>query len=75
MYGHGAVPPFTHTVPAVCADEFLSKLLYSQIHFAACRAYGVLLWEMVTYGAYPYAQMEVSEIAKAARKGTLRLQW
>ena len=43
--------------------------------YAVCRAYGVLLWEMVTYGEHPYAQMETPEIMKVAGKGKLKLTW
>ena len=36
-----------------------------------CRSYGVLVWEMVSYGAVPLPGLSSREIAECAQNGTL----
>ena len=37
------------------------------------RSFGVLLYEIVTFGEIPYVEMGVQEIVSNAKEGTLRL--
>jgi len=38
-----------------------------------CRSYGVLVWEVVTFGGIPHEQLKVSELVELASNGSLKL--
>ena len=40
---------------------------------STCRSFGVLLYEVVTFGEKPYNDYEVKEIVDSAKNGVLKL--
>ena len=38
-----------------------------------CRSYGVLVWEVATYGEPPHEELQVRELINLASNGSLKL--
>ena len=58
----------------VISDSVELTLPYNGMLLACYRSYGVLLWEIVTYGEMPLEDMGLNDIVKAATNKTLRLE-
>lgn len=57
----------------VCACTPLSESLHLGLkHCFFCRSYGVLLWEIVTYGELPLRSVSSEEIVNMAENRTLQ---
>ena len=47
----------------------LIKLKY----FVSCRSFGILVWEIATYGKTPFKNLSVEDIIQMASDGSLKL--
>ena len=50
-------------------------MLYILYIFKMCRSYGVLVWEIMTFGGTPHEELQTRDIVDMADKGTLQLSW
>ena len=41
--------------------------------YTLCRSYGVLVWEVVTFGEFPHDKLQVNELVELASNGSLKL--
>ena len=47
--------------------------LYNYSVYVSARSFGVLVWEVATYGETPYKQLQTSDIMAMARDESLKL--
>ena len=51
----------------------LGNIMYMSFTYHLYRSYGVLVWEVATYGEPPHEGIKVSELIELASNGSLKL--